>query len=194
MAALGGKALLQRSALDALAELARHHDVVVTAGGAAAGGLLEQELANRLSGRTAVTVLIQVVDDPESGPVEVVELPAIKILVDAGAVVVCTGGGIERDLAAELLALGLGADDLLLLTDVPAVQLEWGTPEARTIHRATPQELRGHAFAAETMGSKIEAACRFVEQTGGTAAIGALHDAAQILDGNAGTIVRRDLY
>ncbi len=44
------------------------------------------------------------------------------------------------------------------------------------------------------MGSKVAAACRFVEQTGGTAAIGALHDAAQILAGNAGTIVRRDLY
>ena len=77
---------------------------------------------------------------------------------------------------------------------MPALQIGWGTPQARTIHRATPQELRGHDFDAGSIGPKVEAACRFVERTGGTAAIGAVHDAAQILAGTAGTIVRRDLY
>lgn len=215
--ALGGHPLLERGEIDALAGLAREHDVVVIASSDGMNGyVLERELRNRLPGRAVVTVLTQVVVDgesPASGePREIVELPAIKLLLGAGALVVCTGGGgipvvlaadgslqgveavIDKDLVGELLARTLGADDLLLLTDVPAVQLDWGTPEARTIHRATPQELRGHAFAADSMGPKVEAACRFVERTGGTAAIGALRDAAQILAGNAGTIVRRDLY
>ena len=152
----------------------------------------------------------RVVPSPE--PLEIVELPAIKLLVDSGALVVCTGGGgipvvkeddgklrgveavIDKDLAGELLARSLGADVFLMLTDVPAVQLEWGTPQARTIHRATPEELRAQSFPAGSMGPKIDAACRFVERTGGIAAIGALDDAVQILAGKAGTTIRRDLY
>ena len=98
---------------------------------------------------------------------------------------------IDKDLAAELLARSLGADFLLMLTDVPAVELDRGTPEARAVHRATPEELRRHAFAPGSMGPKVEAACRFVERTGGTAAIGVLEDAARIVAGDAGTIVRR---
>jgi carbamate kinase len=65
----------------------------------------------------------------------------------------------------------------------------WGTPDAHPIRRATPAELRAMEFASGSMGPKVEAACRFVEATGGTAAIGALEDAARILAGEAGTIV-----
>jgi carbamate kinase len=273
-------------AIVAVAALAREHDVVVTHGNGPQVGLLalqglayldaplypldvlgaesegmigyvlEQELRNRLPGRSTVTVLTQVVVDrddpgfqaptkfigpvydqvtadrlaldrnwtmaadgehrrrvvPSPEPLEIVELPAIKLLVDSGALVVCTGGGgipvvkeddgrlrgveavIDKDLAGELLARSLGADVFLMLTDVAAVQLDWGTPQARTIHRATPEELRAHSFPAGSMGPKIDAACRFVERTGGIAAIGALQDAVQILAGEAGTTIRRDLY
>jgi len=150
----------------------------------------------------------RVVASPE--PLRIVEISAIRMLVDAGAIVVCTGGGgipvtmngagtlhgveavIDKDLAAELLARSLEADLLLMLTDVDAVMRDWGTPEARPMGRTSPAELRGMQFANGSMGPKVAAACRFVEATGGTAAIGALEDAARIVSGAAGTIVERD--
>jgi carbamate kinase len=150
----------------------------------------------------------RVVASPE--PLRIVELTAIRMLVDAGAVVVCAGGGgipvttngvgslhgveavIDKDLAAELLARGVEADFLLLLTDVEAVLRDWGTPRARPIGRTTPSELRGLELAAGSMGPKVEAACRFVEATGGAAGIGALADAAAIVAGSAGTLVVPD--
>ena len=147
----------------------------------------------------------RVVPSPE--PRSIVELETLKLLVGAGVLVVCVGGGgipvavdrdgrlhgveavIDKDLAAALLARGLGADVLLLLTDVPAVQAEWGTPGARDIGRAAPDELRRLSFAAGSMGPKIEAACRFVEATGGQAGIGALADARAIVEGERGTLI-----
>jgi carbamate kinase len=149
----------------------------------------------------------RVVASPQ--PRRIVELSAIRLLVDAGALVVCSGGGgvpvtldehgclrgveavIDKDLAAELLARSLGADVLLMLTDVTSVQADWGTPEAHPIRKATPEELRRHQFAGGSMGPKVEAACRFVERTGGTAAIGALEDALGILGGETGTLVNQ---
>ena len=150
----------------------------------------------------------RVVASPE--PLRIVELSAIRMLVSAGAVVVCTGGGgipvatngagtlqgveavIDKDLAAELLARGVDADFLLLLTDVAAVLRDWGTDAARPISRTTPSELRSLTFAAGSMEPKVEAACRFVEATGGAAGIGSLNDAAAIVAGHAGTLVVPD--
>ncbi|MCI0364483.1 MAG: carbamate kinase, partial [Phycisphaerales bacterium] len=85
----------------------------------------------------------------------------------------------------------LKADGLLLLTDVPTAYVNWGTAEARPIRHAAPAELRRLSFAVGSMGPKIEAACRFVETTGGWAAIGALDDAGSLVDHSAGTIIRR---
>ena len=96
---------------------------------------------------------------------------------------------VDKDLTAALLAESVSAGALLLLTDVPAVMDGYGTPQARPIRRATPAELRGRSFPPGSMGPKIEAACRFVEATGGIAAIGRLDDAAALLDGTAGTLV-----
>ena len=59
----------------------------------------------------------------------------------------------------------------------------------RPITQSTPTALRKRSFARGTMGPKVEAACRFVEATGGKAAIGRLEDAAALLDGTAGTQV-----
>ena len=121
--------------------------------------------------------------------------------------VVCVGGGgipvavdldgllsgveavIDKDLAAALLARGLGAEALLLLTDVPAVQADWGTPAARDLRQVTPDELRDMSFADGSMGPKVEAACRFAEAGHGVAGIGALADAREILRGHRGTTV-----
>ena len=64
---------------------------------------------------------------------------------------------------------------------------DWGTPDATPIDAATPAELRELAFAAGSMGPKVEAACRFVERTGGEAAIGSLADLGPVSRGEAGT-------
>ena len=149
----------------------------------------------------------RVVPSPE--PTELLDLPAVRVLLDTGAVVVCSGGGgipvvgdgtgpvrgveavVDKDLTALLLARQLSADALLLLTDVAAVQDGYGTPQARPIRRATPADLRARSFPAGSMGPKIEAVCRFVEATGKPAAIGQLADAHALLTGEAGTLVTR---
>jgi carbamate kinase len=145
----------------------------------------------------------RVVPSPE--PRAIVELAAIHRLVDAGAVVICAGGGgvpvvrqgdalvgveavIDKDLTAALLARALGADRLVMVTDVPYVERDWGTAEATAIERATPEELRRLEFAAGSMGPKVEAACRFAD-SGGQAAIGALSELAAVVAGHAGTQV-----
>lgn len=145
----------------------------------------------------------RVVPSPE--PREIVELEAIRLLVEAGIVVVCTGGGgipvtrngalrgveavIDKDLTAALLAEQLGADFLLLLTDVAAVETDWRTPRARPIREASPDELRAMTFPAGSMGPKVEAACRFVERTGRVAGIGSLAAARDIVAGRRGTLI-----
>ena len=144
---------------------------------------------------------------PSPQPRGIVELPTIRLLVEAGVLVVCVGGGgipvvvdhdgrlhgvegvVDKDLAAALLAEGLGADALLMLTDVDGVQVNWGTPQARRLSEVSVGELAGMTFAAGSMGPKVQAACRFAEGTGGMAAIGSLGDAAEILRGRRGTRV-----
>ena len=83
----------------------------------------------------------------------------------------------------------MNADGLLLLTDVANVQRDYGTPRAHAIGQTTVGALREMDFAAGSMGPKVEAACRFVERTGGTAAIGTLADAARLLAAETGTVV-----
>jgi carbamate kinase len=147
----------------------------------------------------------RVVPSPE--PVELIDLPAIRTLLDTGAIVICSGGGgipvaadgqgrrhgveavVDKDLAAAILAIALRADALLLLTDVAAVQDDYGTPRSRPIGRATPAWMRSRVFPAGSMGPKVEAACRFAEATGKPAAIGRLTDAWELLDGRTGTII-----
>ena len=143
-------------------------------------------------------------------PRSVVELPTIELLLRHGVLVICAGGGgipvavdahgarhgveavVDKDLATALLAEQLGADLLLLLTDVAAVELDWGTPVARPLRETTVRELRSHCFAGGSMGPKVTAAFSFVTNTGKPAAIGALADAAAVVNGTAGTIVRRE--
>lgn len=142
---------------------------------------------------------------PSPAPIRVLEIGVIELLVDQGVIVICAGGGgiptvrradgalvgveavIDKDLASSLLARELRAEALLMLTDVDAVWTDWGEPDARTIRRVSPSTIRRWAFAAGSMGPKVEAACTFVEKTGGIAGIGRLEDAQAILDGRAGT-------
>jgi carbamate kinase len=142
---------------------------------------------------------------PSPDPGAFIELGTIRQLVDGGAVVICAGGGgvpvvedsthhlrgieavIDKDLASSLLALKLDADALLLLTDVPAVQRDFGTPHPKPIGDTSVSELRSMTFPAGSMGPKVEAICRFIEGGGRFAGIGRLEDASEILGGECGT-------
>lgn len=147
----------------------------------------------------------RVVARPE--PVAVVEQRTIRTLVDNDVIVVCAGGGgipvavdergayrgveavVDKDLATALLAIRLGADALVLLTDVPAVMEGLGTPVQRAVRRAGVAALRRLAIDHDTMGMKIEACGRFAQATGGRAVIGSLPDVASLVRGDAGTEV-----
>jgi carbamate kinase len=141
-------------------------------------------------------------------PRRILELDAIELLLSAGHLVVCGGGGgipvavaeagalvgveavVDKDRSAALLATGVRAEVLLLLTDVAAIYEDW--PERRRPwRRATPRALRHMALGGGSMGPKAEAAAEFVERSGGVAVIGALEDAAAMLAGEAGTRVER---
>lgn len=147
----------------------------------------------------------RVVSSPE--PQRIVELEAIRLLSRAGVTVICAGGGgvpvavneagacfgveavVDKDLTAALLARELQADLLLLLTDVEAVELGWGTRDARPIRSANVARMRSERFAPGTMGPKVEAACRFVEATERPAIIGSLDRVDDILHGRSGTSI-----
>ena len=143
-------------------------------------------------------------------PRRIADIGVIRILVEHGVIVICAGGGgipvvrgaggglvgieavIDKDWASALLARELGAEALLLLTDVKAVFDGWGSAHPRPFRRTSPQELRRHSFAEGSMRPKVEAACEFVETTGGRAGIGRLSDALAILNGEAGTWITPD--
>ncbi len=178
------------------------------------GPVYGQEEAERLARRRGWQIRPdgeswrRVVASPE--PRSLVEMATIHRLVANGATVVCAGGGgipvsrsgdgllhgveavVDKDLTAAMLAHDIGADALLLLTDVANVETGFGTPSARAIGRTTPEELRALPFPAGSMGPKIEAVCRFVEATGHRAMIGKLEDAVELLEGNRGTVVEPD--
>jgi carbamate kinase len=147
---------------------------------------------------------------PSPAPLRLLEIDTLRLLVDAGTIVVCAGGGgipvvfdrwgrahgveavVDKDRAAALLAVELGADALLLLTDVTGVFQGWGTPTEELLAEVTPDYLEGVDLPDGSMGPKAEAVADFVRRTGGVAAIGAVEDAAEILRGEAGTQVREE--
>lgn len=150
---------------------------------------------------------------PSPVPKRIVGLQSIRWLLEHHAVVIAAGGGgipvvrgdhnshalsgveavIDKDLCAAVLARELRAERFLIATDVDAVYVNWQRPDQRALASATPTELRRHAFAAGSMGPKVEAACRFVEYGTGTAVIGALTQIDRMLSGGAGTRITRDM-
>jgi carbamate kinase len=148
---------------------------------------------------------------PSPLPRRIIEIEAIRMLVDAGIVVICVGGGgiptayddeqklygveavIDKDLASGLLARGLDADHFVMLTDVSAVYSEFGTGRQRAIKAAHPDALAQLSFEQGSMGPKVSGACEFVRTTGKQSAIGRLSDLTLILDGKAGTLVSNDI-
>jgi carbamate kinase len=152
---------------------------------------------------------------PSPRPRRIFGTEPIRWLLGHGSVVICAGGGgiptiytedptpagrrltgveavIDKDLASALLAADLGADALLIVTDVDAVYSGWGTAQQQAIRTATPSQLAASQFAEGSMGPKVRAACEFAQQSGGFAAIGSIDEAQALLAGTGGTRVAVD--
>jgi carbamate kinase len=155
----------------------------------------------------------RVVASPQ--PLRIVELPAIRRLLDAGTVVIAVGGGgipvaadeagnlhgvaavIDKDLASALLAVELGAGLFIISTAVEQVALDFGTPQQRWIDHLTLAEARqylaeGRHFAAGSMGPKIQAVISYLEQGGIEALITDPDNLQRALAGHSGTRITRD--
>lgn len=146
----------------------------------------------------------RVVPSPE--PQAIMEMPAVASLVEKGAVVIAAGGGgipvdssgsvvdavIDKDLTGALLARQLGASHFVILTDVPAVALGFGTPQQEYIRHLRVEEaerlLQEGRFPEGSMGPKVMAAVRFA-RNGGTSVIADLDSPAKAVRGEAGTRV-----
>jgi carbamate kinase len=143
---------------------------------------------------------------PSPVPQRIVEIRPVQWLLDQGCVVICAGGGgiptmyaagtrtlvgveavIDKDRASAVLATDLGADLLVIATDVDGVYLDWGTPQQRRVVAAHPDALDPRLFPAGSMGPKVEAAADFARASGHTAVIGSLEQLASILAGDGGT-------
>ena len=140
---------------------------------------------------------------PSPRPLRVLELESVRTLLERGVVVVAAGGGgvpvvsrngghdgidavIDKDHASALLAIGLGAKRLVILTQVPAVYEGFGTDNRRAVDTLTPGEDDEivERLPAGSMRPKVEAAFRFVRETGGEALI---TSAEAFAKGEAGT-------
>ncbi len=151
---------------------------------------------------------------PSPEPKEILEKEEIARLVELGYVVVSTGGGgipviakkeggyqgveavIDKDLAAERLASILGAERLVILTDVDAVYLNYGKEDSKPLSDVSVSEIESYIslgqFASGSMGPKVMAAARFIRNGGREAIIANLNMVEKALDGKSGTRVLPD--
>jgi carbamate kinase len=146
---------------------------------------------------------------PSPMPLKTIEADTIKALVNAGTVVIAVGGGgipvynddrnwlegidavIDKDLASAVLAREIGADILSILTSVDAVAVKFGKPDQRELGEVTVAEIKrlqaeGH-FPLGSMGPKIQAAIKFLEEGGRMVCITSFQNASKALRGQAGT-------
>jgi carbamate kinase len=139
-------------------------------------------------------------------PTRLVTPAPLRTLVDAGVVVICGGGGgipvarapdgltgvdavVDKDATSALVAEAIGADLLVIATDVDAVYEGWGTNHAVALRHEHPSSVHRRAFAAGSMQPKVDAACTFAEHTGGRAVIGALTAIPERVAGTDGTVI-----
>jgi len=150
---------------------------------------------------------------PSPTPLRTVESDSIKLLVESGAIVIAAGGGgipiyldhrrgyegidavIDKDLASAVLAGEIGASLLSILTSVEAVAVNFGTPQQKDLSHVTLDEIKkyydeGH-FPAGSMGPKILAAIKFLENGGDVVTISSFENACKALRGEAGTRIVR---
>jgi len=146
---------------------------------------------------------------PSPAPLGIAEAKAIRTMVEAGMIVIASGGGgipvyrnksgklegvdavIDKDRAGAKLAEEVGSNVLLILTDVEYAMTDYGKPTQAPIRRMTVQEAKkrlseGH-FGAGSMGPKVEAALGFVDRGGERAIITSLEKAVDALADKTGT-------
>ena len=150
---------------------------------------------------------------PSPDPKAIVEAKVIKTLLDNGIIVIAAGGGgmpvveregwgldgreavVDKDLSSERLAEAIGADVLMILTDVPYVYINYGTENEKALKEVKLDEIRryyeeGH-FPPGSMGPKVLAAIRFLENGGERAIIADIDHAWEALKGETGTHITR---
>ena len=149
---------------------------------------------------------------PSPTPQRILHLQPIEWLLAQHCVVICAGGGgipttrdpltgqvsgveavIDKDLASGVLARDIGADTLIIATDVPGVFVDFGSPTQRLITSAHPDALDALDFAAGSIGPKVAAASAFAREAYGDAYIGALNDFTNMVHGKSGTRVSRSV-
>ena len=149
---------------------------------------------------------------PSPAPVDIVQLGVIQRLVEQGVVVICCGGGgipvtrdpeghivgvegvVDKDRASALLAIRLQAKRLALTTAVDGIYQDFLTDSPRLLRDVSPRELREFGrqgqFPAGSMGPKVKACVRFVEQGGSSAVVCRPDQLVSALAGDCGTRVR----
>ncbi|MBY7728881.1 carbamate kinase [Vibrio splendidus] len=147
----------------------------------------------------------RVVSSPS--PKEVLEIKAIKDLLEKEHLIICGGGGgapvvekdgayvgfeavIDKDMTAALIAEEIGAQHLLILTDGSHVCLDWGTPKEEKLENVSVEQMKKYTFPAGSMGPKVDACCQFVEKTKQHGHIGDLSSALEIIKGKTGTHIK----
>jgi carbamate kinase len=142
---------------------------------------------------------------PSPAPMAVEPLQPIGVLLDLGYVVICGGGGgvpvcvgqhglegveavVDKDAVSAIIAEQLGADLLVIATDVPGVYEGWGTPHAHVLRLIDVLDLDLATLPAGSMRPKVEAAAKFA-RAGGRAVIGSLAELNGLVAGTAGTQV-----
>jgi carbamate kinase len=150
---------------------------------------------------------------PSPIPKAIIEKDLVCLLYEQGVLVIASGGGgvpvvrnngslqgvegvIDKDRAAVLLAETVGAETLMILTDVDNAYLDYGTATEKALNRVSVRQmcefLEQGQFASGSMKPKVEAAIKFVEDGGKRAIITSIHNAMEALDGKSGTIVTTD--
>ena len=145
---------------------------------------------------------------PSPAPLQVVELDAVRALLEAGAVAIACGGGgipvverdghllgvdavVDKDRASTLIGCALGADRLVVITEVPALYRGFGTPSQEEVRTLTAAE--AEALLPElpdgSMRPKLESCVAFVRSTGGSALVTSAAALPDALRGRAGTTV-----
>lgn len=145
---------------------------------------------------------------PSPRPKAILEIRALKTLVDQGVIVLCCGGGgvpvvrtdsglkgveavIDKDYASCLLATSLGIERLVICTDVRHVYLDYGTPQARTLGQVASADARRYLaegqFSSGSMGPKVEALLDYLDAGGEQALITSLDSLSEALAGRTGT-------
>ena len=151
----------------------------------------------------------KVVASPE--PKKILEIKTIEKLMSEGTIVIACGGGgipvvmtkrqgyegidavIDKDKTSAMLAKELNADELLILTSVDKVSLNYNKPDEKKLSKMSVAEakvgIRNEQFGEGSMLPKVEAAIDFVTNTGNKAIITSLEKASLAASGKAGTVI-----